>query len=275
MASENSTPAIAAGNPKLAKMTYEHLINLDLCPKSEEEATEEVLDCIYYLKNGTKEIDGEIPVHTIPRLAFIPLYEEAEALSGAGYYLTGLQMEFAVNTDNSNTYCIVFTPVRMYDGKQLATGSNYYSYTKKEGTSYVFDGTIFQSISGTQRGNYTAKYREKIQILHSDLEGDTHCGFIPGYDVNSMVFTFQELFNIMFDNRVKPSSDNIFTGYETEPIIIFNCVRKDGLNPNLLIKHGLLLSPNIWISAGIFEGAFGNLAHLCPPHCTNLVYYKF
>ncbi len=150
-----------------------------------------------------------------------------------------------------------------------------------------------KKIADKLREKLQKNYQEKIQFIEGKDRFfiNSHDDNLKG-DVKSMLYTFQEIFAILFFN-------------EEGNIRIDNCIReiKDISDPNnLIIKHSTLLSP---IDIGVFlynilkvsfnidftnilggdiklrqeklvadiipllQDSYANLAHLCPPRCSN------
>ncbi len=254
-------------NKELESLLQEDTTNLDLHPKPKEEAEAEIKACEHYLKVGDTNINGLVPIEKIKRIAFLELYIKANDLIGEGNYLTGLKIEFGI--DLANNLSLVYKPIRFYNGTSNLGSS---TYDKKEGVSFKYNNgeNRFDSISEDERCALVLRYEEIIRIKHSDRTGDTHTNFIKGKDIESMIFSFQEIFALMYDNRSVGVND-IFDRPNVNPILFFNYVKKEKIDDYYSAKHSLLLSPNLQpkVEIGIldFKNMYANLAHLCPPNC--------
>lgn len=122
-----------------------------------------------------------------------------------------------------------------------------------------YNGTAFQTTSPEE---YLERYKLVVNIKHRKDEG--HLSFDPGKDVKSVIFSFQEIFVLLYDNS-------------TDEIKIYNAIRKVYDFDGFEVKHSLVLategtgyeSKSFMYS---FYNRYANLTHLCPPNCARFLY---
>lgn len=269
---KNPKNLIAANNTSLSSLSNESTINLEFHVKDVDPANREIDECKNQLRISKTlggvdvNVDGDQVIDTIIGCHFLGLYNVAQELSGSGCYLTGLKIIFGIN--NNNEICLVYQPVLLQNEQETSPDSKVCSYRIIESSScFQYDKTDgFKNCSG--KGDLVAAYKSKIKIKHNATE--THSPFLPGVDVESMVFSFQEIFALMYENRKAEADQNIFYK-NNDPVLIYNCIRENSIDPSFKYKHSLLLSTvaSSKMKEVGFSGKFANLAHLCPPNCKN------
>jgi hypothetical protein len=269
----NKNPfAEASVQYNLPNLLNEDRIYLDRSFKSPINGEQEINLCANFLKIGNVIVDGNIPLEIVDNVnGLIDLYKEATSLSKIGGYITGLKMIFGIDVDpidpQKSKVCLLYQPVCMQKNSNIGNTNKVRLYDIHDGPDiYKYNDTnkTFTPIILDEVKKLVTNYTNVIQILHSDLPNDTHSDFIKGFDVESMIFPFQEIFALLYDN--KPD----------EIIKISNCIKKNEIDPSfLIIKHSILLSVNTTTesASGTFKGMYANLIHLCPPHCRKGVYH--
>ena len=270
MKTENPKNKIAKTYPlDLGALEFERALCLDKHNLSEEGGDQEILACPASLK-----ING-VPVSTeqfvsIDKADIHKLYKDSSSLRIHTNDILGLRVILGANIDN--TMHLFFQPVGLILKNEIidAELQNYGTFDiEKSGQVYDYINSSFQVAQATDYVNY---YQTKMMINYSQSDGWS--GFTSGRDVESVTFSFQEIFSFM--NTTQSSVLNIF-----------NCIRQfDTIGKGIIRKHSVVLAEegpeppenpvinilNFLESTDAFRGRYSNLTHLCPPNCSRLVY---
>jgi|GEM_PF-2980722 len=267
------------GIPLLAQ---EDIIYLDGSDKTKLQGDKEITRFRKYVKINKVPVEGINGLEQINNIAsLVEFYQKAQKLSVDGvHYVTGVKIIFGVD---DNKMCLLYRPVCMSRTGGLGKRIGRYKLKEEEEErkqdqqkgqimTYKYNDTDgFTPILPEQATLLIKQYKELIEIKHSTIPGDTHSNFIRNYDVESVIFSFQEIFTLLFENL------------DFQKITIYNCIKQNQADPSFLtIKHSLLLAtnlaPTILTTQSLkkeetFLTKYANLAHLCPPHCIKIVYY--
>jgi len=270
---------IANHTSNLNDIKNEDVVNLNKHPKEPDIGRLEIEDCKDYLK--TKRFLRKLPIKwreavaIINREHLLKLYEKAKKMNNQAHYITGLKMEFGL--DKNKEVSLIYRPVKFFDRGVI--NDTTYNYESVEGGMYRYEGGTsgFKLIDYLSREELIQTYKSKIRIKHSEILGDGYNSFIEGEDVESVIFSFQEIFALMYDNREDCANHNIFE-QSNDSILIYSAIQKDTVNPNLSTKHSLLLSLkeyDKYKKRERFEDKFANLGRLCPPNCVRKRRFTF
>lgn len=275
MPTTNPKDKIANHNTALVSLLDEDTINLDLHTVEVLIAEEQVEKCEDHIFLDSQPLDGTTVIYPIKRMAFVDLFNEAKSLPVLGNFVTGLKIYLGYDgRAGIKSQVLIYTPLRFHDGERVGTTNIFVYRQTSEGGSYIYnEGTgKFNSINNTTKNTLISGYKANLELLRTDEEGDIPTAFIEGLDVESVTFSFQEIFAIMYDNRLVGNvNQDIFSGLENKPLRVFNCIKLNEDSGNL--QHSLLFaSESVDEKLVSFRGKFANLAHLCPPHCSSIKY---
>lgn len=266
---KNQKNDIADGNPDLNGLAAERALFLDKHRLPSTSGDGEIEDCEGHIRINNVPLSSSLYV-SIARQALCKLYKDACTLKLNPSDIIGLRVLLGAKTDFSME--LFFQPViltlqsEIIDAELQSQGIFDLS---RSGQIHNYLGSSFQA---SQSGDYTYRYQKKVEIKHNNEDG--WGTFIPGKDVESVIFTFQEIFCFLHE-----------IGMDT--LKIFNCVRKfNTIGKGLINKHSLVLAengpdPDFQLSnkslvysepLKLFSGAYSNLTHLCPPNCSRLIY---
>lgn len=265
---ENPKDDIARAYPELGALEFERALCLDKHRLSEEGGDSEVSSCPAYLKIKETPVSTE-PFVSIDKDDIHKLYKDSYNLKIHPSDVLGLRVMLGANVDN--TMHLFFQPVNLSLLSEIidAELQNQGIFDiGKSGLVYDYTNSSFQT---AQASDYIDYYQKNVKILHNATDGWS--GFISGKDVESVTFSFQEIFSFMKE-------------YGLSILKIYNCVRRfDTIDKGWVNKHSLVLAETgpeeenpedtrlrFVKSTNAFRGAYSNLTHLCPPNCSRLIY---
>lgn len=187
----------------------------------------------------------------IKNTAFQVLYQKALSKYQEGdTYITALRIHHGA-TDCSQV--LFFSPVylKSSDGinfNVIEVGRYLYDDKKEEFVEFYIPG-----LDTDYRGN----------ILVKPSLSSAHGGFISGRDVESVTYSFQTIYTMIFDSL----------NYNKDYVTITNALPVDKETGDLLYKHSLLLMATETEHGTVdptFNGNYANRSHLCPPGCRKI-----
>ncbi|MCW3071076.1 MAG: hypothetical protein JWO44_966 [Bacteroidetes bacterium] len=173
-------------------------------------------------------------------------------------YVTGLKMNLGIDISN-NKLCLLYQPVGIVESLTPNPQPNEVEYAiiEDEDDYYYYDGTQFKS---TTDKSSIVRYTSTIELKHKKNAAQFE-KFKKYTDVESIIFSFQEIFAVIYYNN---TSNNIS---------IVNAIHEDVKGSETFIQHSLLLAPEgVHSEKGILTGVYANLANLCPPNCHKITY---
>jgi hypothetical protein len=247
--------------PGLANIANEDPLLIDTMAVDSEAGDLRIRNCYTHLKiDGRTFGDSDRVIDTTKNgyTPFLKLYNIALAKAGspAGDYLTGVKINLGI--DNSGKISALYQAVGLNKSKiqdpnlppkkvqyDVTSDTDYYSYDSGSGTFEL--KTDLTSL---------AAYKTKICIVHDNNAGTNCTSFIAGTDVELIIFSFQEIFSLIYDN-------------DSDTISICNAIEQDPSQTQTPVKHSLLLAPD-GLGLLSLKGVYANLAHLCPPNCNQI-----
>lgn len=273
---KNAKDEIADGNPELYGLRSEIALCLDKHKLSTENGDQEILACRSIVKLNKTELSTSFCLE-IDRSDLCKLYNESCALKLDPKNIIALKIWFGEYDNNVELF---FEPLALalqnsVTDAELQNQGIFNSV--RSGKTYKYFNHNFNE---AQIGNSVYRYQNGVEIMHNNEDGWGK--FICGKDVESVTFTFQEIFNFLHENSAGT-------------LRIFNCVRRfDTIGKGIINKHSLVLaeigpdagSPNfeedlekltsqtlVYLKdKNLFAGRYSNLTHLCPPNCSQLMY---
>lgn len=257
--------AIIRRFPALASLRNEDLLDLKYVPVDPKRGEEVIRNCHEFLTLG----DNDMPpcIAEISRGAFEELYLKACGMwSRKAGYIIALKIYFGVEEKNPGSLSPIFQPLYLKRNYAAMTYGQY--NVAEQGGYFAWTEDRFVTLGQKEFRNRTNKYRELIEIKRPCMPGlSPH--FIPGEDVEAVIFPFQTIFTLIVDNNA-PS------------VFLYNAYRKMSCENNNCIRHSILL---FYKNLENYELAnyddlvkkYANRSHLCPPDCSLLEYtvYKY
>lgn len=241
-------------------MISEDIINLALVPVSPATGNIEIMDCLDYLRLNGEYV--ELLAQKIPLCAMEELYIEAGKISHTTQgHVTGLKIYFGVKTDSASGMQQIFPiyqPLYMQREQSEIIGAAVYHAL--EDRYYVFESDAIRQITNAEADEYREHYRQQVTIKHYEEHDFTD--FRKDHDVEGVIFPFQTIFTLMYDNDV-------------QEVYLYNAIRKKNIGREG-IWHCILLLPEemelFFGNGGILDGKYANRSRLCPPDCYILRY---
>jgi hypothetical protein len=246
----------------------EDQLNLTKHPVDDGVATGEFTACDQNVGINILGVNKKIPrlAEEIENGAFKALRDSAAAHvpTTCPNYITAIKITYGLHTTLLKMD-LLYTPVYMIKVRDSTSGAeNWRIYDVVDDGSYYTYNTTNNTFAKTIITNCISRYSNNVKI-DRDRDGDKE-DFDPSLDVNSVIFSFQEIDSVIAQN---PS---------TQSVKIFNASvnASSGGTPNM--KHSLLLGPDsknpalVRVYFDSFYGKYGNLGHLCPPSCVRLRY---
>lgn len=259
----NSTSKITTEVAELASLGNEDPIVLDAMVVDRTAGDARRTSCYTHLKIDGRALDESDSVIDAPRdrhTPFIVLFTIAERLAGspASDYVTGLKMNLGIK---DGKMCILYQAVGLtksaIQNKNVRTGQREYNIICD--TDYYFYQKESNTFERTTDITPLSEYKELITIRHNDEPGTGFTRFIEGSDIESAIFSFQEIFAVLDHN---PGSDTVG---------ICNAIEIAPEQTETSVKHALILAPD-GLQITDFYNVYADLAHLCPPNCHKLIY---
>ncbi|MCW3103304.1 MAG: hypothetical protein JWO09_1744 [Bacteroidetes bacterium] len=188
--------------------------------------------------------------------AFDTLEEIAYSFGPASaHYILALKINYGLDTTNK-TMSLLYQPL-LLDKDSTTTGR----YLPKGNSTYYKYNTTFKRFEVATDISCLQLYKDRITFKRPgqkyfsvfDTTND-----ITG-DVESLVFSFQEIKKIIDENK-------------TEILYLCNAAEYVEDKDKVDIKHSILLGPDEITKTLIFYRKFANLSHLCPPSCNEHFY---
>lgn len=258
----NSNSKITTEVAELAGLENEDPIVLDAMVVDRAAGDARRASCYTHLKINGRALDESDSVIDTPRdrhTPFIALHTIAERLAGspASDYVTGLKMNLGIK---AGKICILYQAVGLT--KSAIQSGNLQAGQREYDVICDADYYIYQKESNTfeKTTDLTpiSDYKVLITIRHKDRLGTPFTGFIEGIDIESAIFSFQEIFAVLDHN---PGSDTVG---------ICNAIEIAPEQTETPVKHALILAPDALQIT--FYNVYADLAHLCPPNCNKLIY---
>lgn len=236
-------------NQKLKSLRDEDILDLELIPKEKDEGTREIKKCSKYLRLNKAIVPSDLCRLLLPELTMLFL-DAANLRNESKNGLTGLKIIFgASKVDDIISLTPIFQPVYMRRiALQVAAGD----YETIYGKYYHRDDKDIKVIPEEEMKRYTENYKNNVKIV--DESRARNLDFIPGIDTESVIFPFQTIFTLLYDNG------------NAKGVFMYNSIRKDRD-----MKHCVLLSSQKMLGNS-FKGKYANRSHLCPPDCNTLKY---
>lgn len=251
---------IVSKYPQLAFLNQEDLLNLELSPISDESGIIESKECDTYLRISGGTLD--LLADQVPFRELDSLFDEATGINANNTrYLTGLKITFGVANVLSQQVFGIYTPVKLETID--ASGAKEKTYRIIEsGNNYRVINNQFDLIAPPGDAvTFKDNYWQAAAIMRHGTTN--HINLVSGEDTTSVLFPFQTLFTLDYENNISQRVDNL---------LVYNSIRKENITGGgLSIKHCLLLSPEIPVAL-YFNGKFANRSHLCPPDCLDFTY---
>lgn len=205
---------------------------------------------------------------TLTKAEITRLQYKADSLGAGmtGNFVTGIEFQYGIDTNHgSNSFDLYVRPLYFTCSTPPAPGS-VYTYTATPSSLDTTNSFYLLSPTGTMSKDVSnqnmvdaGNYRREVRISH--YYGDTFTHYIPGQDIKSVVYPFQEI-----DTLMKANSDStvilLSVGF---PII-------SGTYP--FIRHSLLLEPTgcpagTAICSLFPQNCCADLTNPCPTNCAN------
>lgn len=189
------------------------------------------------------------------------------------YKVTGIKLWYAIKSSGAiDSLKCYFEPVFLCSSDQDKV-KTYKVYPKKHdlpdtSNLYYFENENLKPCTSDHINEITA-YRNKIQFIECQNSTNPR-SFVntddPTGDTKAVLFTFQELDNIMIDNTVNS-------------ITLFSMASFDYYSGKLKVQHSIICAPGSYKFAETmapiyyrsFKDMLGNHANPCPPHCDDVV----
>lgn len=257
---------------KLEKILEEDSINLNRNVLGRMKGRFEVRNAKSYFKVMDKFVspDGDI----ISSGHMVDLYNSITVNEGINH-IVGIKLHYAVR---DGIFLIIYQPVLLIPGKKLSDRGKYYLYVEQKNEYHYYEyggSTGFTIIDKSKAEADIKNYSYSSKIKHSAEKGEDFIDFISCVDTEYAVFSFQEIFNLMYQNK-------------SEGVYMYNAAIKNRHDPYSEIRQSVIVSykklnsnKNSWwrrifLSSNFltgkyeaekaFKGRLANLAHLCPPH---------
>lgn len=262
---ESKTP-LAFANTAIA--SPEDITDLHLAPIEFTTAYSKIEQAISTLSITTNSL---YPIAAVIRIQHLLAFKElaAQQIATTTYtnYITAMQIHFAIDQVYPDSIHLLYQPIGLRRG---LGANNTYSYSIPNPTATYYEySTVngFQAVSNPTV--QTKKYREDIRIKRTDtsLPPDFHKADDITGDVTSIIYTFQEMEEVLYEN-------NSIT------LNIWNYVNDTIVTSKTYTKHSLFLSPGYFsypaqaslLGSVPFKGNFANHPHLCPPACEEFTF---
>lgn len=191
--------------------------------------------------------------------------------------ITGLRIAFGLEQDFKHIK-LIYEPIKLClinastvspcHGTFVITGSYGKLYSYNECKDQFEELQVSTAIADTMR------YMRNIRIEHT--YGGNYQPFSTNLsngdlsDVKSVVFSFQEIKTLYDQNSPHP-----------DHISFWNSLTEQNFSGTYRRKHSVFMGPqalglreeeSVFVFSGPYTGKYANLAHLCPPHCSNLIF---
>jgi len=217
-------------------------------------------------------------IDSIRSQAFCQLWDSAVSLqkrnSNCPNYITALKLIYGLNSAN-NKIVLLYQPLYLCK-TAVISGKKIYSVNGASNIYYAYDHSA-SSFVITNDTSSIGNYADSVLI--SRIPGEIPSHFInpPADndtlgDVNSVIFTFQEIDALLNDNnstflKLWNAAQNVYVA-----------------SVNLTLrKHSVIIGPSQFTiplapyispcNSGLFCNAFANLANMCPPSCNEISFY--
>lgn len=203
----------------------------------------------YFRKHGGTPLPRVI--FGIKNTAFKAMYEKAVAFRTLGEnHITALKIYLGLQD-----FSIVPIFQAVYT-KETSEGE--YSVIG-ESDRYLYDTSTEVFVPYDELSGFEAAYQSNINIKHQ--QSSSFGTFIRGTDSEAVIYPFQTIYTLMYDNR----NDG------DEYILLTNALSIDKTTGKLLIKHSLLLLATA-TEHGLLDlkDKYANRSHLCPPGCGSI-----
>lgn len=260
---QNVGPVFAVPTCLWPDSTEKPLFDLSNHPKPEAEGNFEISE---FNMNSIYAVNGS----SLPFKTNVILNEHFCALKDTAYKIRqnsvkpdssvgALRIRLGLNA-RKDSIVMVYQPVALINP---TVSVDTISFTVDEGTNpqyYRHTPSGFSAISNTTA---CKDYTLYIQLKHKQSE--TPSKFRLGKDVESVLFSFQEIGQLIDDNQ-------------TNYVSVWNAfAKKPGTTSNdSICYHSILLGPDSLNGPskffGPFPNKFANLAHLCPPSCEKVAF---
>lgn len=266
MSTTNPKNAIAIAFPEFADLENEDTISIDLVGVNQALGGIRINDCYTRLlihDNVFQPADRLIDtIENIKNPAnkyevFLELYNIAKSkANGAVRYVTALEMSFGI--DNHDRIRLLYRPAGLVKNHDISINEREYdaNFTR----DYYYYDNINHSFQVANNISVIKNYKDCIKIVEPGVGPRKY----KLGDVTSVIFSFQEIFAVLYDNTGNTIS--IFNAIENE-------IQEDG---SIVFKHSLLLAPQGLTPPFMLDknllGMYADLAHLCPPHCIKFTY---
>lgn len=255
----------------LGALEFERALCLDKHETSKSIGDSDVLISDNRVKIKTLKVDPE-KCFPVTLNAIKQLYKDSSMLRAHPSDILALKVILGANEDN--TMHVFYQPICLSLINEIVDAElqnqGIFNVTESLTTydyNYVDKNSIFQPAPAGVHKKY---YQDFVSIFHNETE--KWGPFSPGKDVESVIFTFQEIFNFMYNNKL-------------QLVKIFNCIRRfNTIDKKYINKHSLILSEYGPYGANVpgvskktkkvsaYVGKYSNLTHLCPPNCARLMH---
>jgi len=243
--------------------------------------------------SSTTTITIDTLVDRIPYEQFCFLKKKADMLSIStctSGFITGIKMSYGLTPDKKSV-SLVYQPIKLckYSENIVTESSSSYTvvtfFVTSVGAKYLYNKSaeVFSLTTQPIADAHTGRYLTDILIVHN--YGQNRLPFkdpIPDNDttgdVNSVIFSFQEIERLMYDNNF-PSHVKIWNSLKQYTFETTGIQRKHGifLGPGNINKKGGEREEDkntVFVNSYSFDGKYANRTHLCPPACFTLSYRK-
>lgn len=193
--------------------------------------------------------------------------------------ITGLRISFGLAADFKRIK-LIYEPIKLCLTQSLTANceGTFVVVTNSVGVLYTYTNNAFVTLSVTTAIADTMRYMRNIKIQHTPGGAFEPFRVNPMNellsDVKSVIFSFQEI-EALYNQNDKP--------HYPDHISFWNSLKDFPVGTIPRRKHSVFMGPEalnlreedkVFVFPGPYTGAYANLAHLCPPHCSSNLAFK-